>query len=316
MAPRLKPLSDDKALQAIPVDEPVLVELEPGAVEDAPEHVDEPVRAKKDDADPGVAALQKQLDDARAATERERQATADARRQADEARRDADAARAAQTDSDETLIVNSLESAKAEQEAAQGAYEAAFEAGDAKAIAKAQVRIANATADIREYERAADDLKAKKQAEKDKPATKAAATVDEVIDRNPNLLPTEKDWMKLHPEVVTDPIRAQEVSVAYHRALREKLSRGTPEYFAFIDDFMGFKSADAGEEEESTIVAAPVARSAPSFNGKPPSKSRVTLTPTERQLAADMGLSDIEYARGKVQMESDRASNPERYARR
>src|SRR3990167_7626420 len=321
----LKPISDDKALAAIPLDEPVLVELEPGEIggevgDDESEKivVVEPKidakTVKPDDPDAGVAALQKELDKSKEATKLAQTNEMEARRLAADRQRDLDAAKAQNIDTESNLIANSIDGARLELAAAKGAVKAAFEAGDAGAMADAQEKVGLATADLREFERAAEALKAKK----DTPAPKKVQSIDEAIDGNPQLLPVEKTWMKEHPEVVLDGLRNQELGVAYSRAISAGHQRGTEAYFGFIDEFMGFKKAEpvieVEEPEERTIVAAPVSRDrAQTINGKP-SVNRVPLSPVERELASSLGVTDKEYAAEKLRMQADKQVNPERYA--
>ncbi|MDE2096872.1 MAG: hypothetical protein KGL39_06455 [Patescibacteria group bacterium] len=312
----------------IPADEPVLVELDPGEGKEpvvkpepkkrakAEEPKPEPQEPKKQDD--GAAQLLAQLnasENARKAAERKAQEASEQLREAQ--------ARTASTEAD--LVQNGLTAAQAELNAAKQQLKSAGESGDWEALAEAQSKIGRAAADIRSYEREAAELAQRKESEAKRPVVPAQqeqTSVDVVtaIDQM-QILPTEKSWLKEHPEVMLDPLRNKELETAYIRATRKGLSRGTTEYFNFLNDFMGFAKAALSEgenepEERNSIVSAPVSREVQSVNGRPSSRTEVRLTPQQREMADLMGISYVEYAKGYLQMADDKAANPEKFQNR
>lgn len=317
----LKPLSKNEDLAAIPLDEPVLVELEPGdgvaeTVVDGPERKpDPPARKKEPTADDGAAALQTQMEDMRKARVR-------AERERDEARREADEARRTVADTEADLIQNGLTAAQAEEKAARAALKLATETGDVDAQADAMARIGRAAGDIREYERAAAVQSEEKERAKTEPRTEQRRlSVEESIDARTDLTDTERKWLKEHQDAWVDPARNNELGVAYGRAVKAGHVRGTPAYFTFIEDFMGYaKPTDdhnrgEGADERTVTVQAPVSRDTRSVVTGRPQSARVELTPEERQFARTAGISDVAYARGKIQLAAAKAADPEKYGR-
>lgn len=319
----LKALSKDEELAAVPVDKPVLVQLPEFVDENAPDDgadVKQPGGGdgiKAEDA--GVRTLQEQLDALRKANELEskqsRERVAEAERRAEKADRDRLAALADKATTESDAVSQALNAAQAEQASAKAALKAAGEAGDWEAIGEAQARIGRAASDIREYERQAAMLAAQTAAQKDRPAetvTRQAPTdINAAIDANPQLLDTERVWLKAHPEALIDPTRNKELDVAYVKATRKGLSRGTPDYFKFIETEMGYAPAKAEDNSEMT-VSAPVHRNERDNEGRT-SGGKITLTPEERELARSMGVTDIEYARQKVNFDAARKADPEKY---
>lgn len=324
--PKLKPLRKDEDLNAIPVDQPVLVELEPAVASTEEEIATEKVAVpeREEGEDPAVKALKDQMEAMRAANDAELTREREARRKAEDARveaeRQAKAAKTQTADAETSAVESGLAAAQRERDAAKVAIKMAFDSGDADKLAEAQERLGLATADIREFERSASVLQERKtQAEREQqeqPRTQAAPDVLAAIDGNSNLMPVEKTWLKDHQDAVIDPKRNNELGVAYDRATRAGHVRGTPQYFQFIEEFMGYskpaKTTD-NEEEETAIVAAPVSRDTRSSVTGQPSNSRIHLSPEQREMARSMGLSDVEYARGVVQMQGDKKANPEKY---
>lgn len=320
---KLRPLSKDEDLLAIPVDEPVLVEL-PGAASSEEgdgivEPADNPLKGEpkakaEPEQDAGVTALQKQIADMqRANSERETRLA----RERDEARRDADEARTQAADTEADLVQNGLTSAQAEAKSARAALKSAIDAGDVDAQADAQERIGRAAADIRDFERAAATI-----AERPKPEprrTEQPSDIIAVID-SMQLMPTEKAWLKEHTDALLDPGRKAELDAAYFKATRKGIVRGTPAYFQFLETEMEYTKpaarTDEGAEERTVVPAAPVSRESRTVSGRQSVPTRIQLTPEQRQLARDMGITDIAYARGVQQLEAEKQRDPEKFARR
>jgi hypothetical protein len=217
---------------------------------------------------------------------------AQAERERDEARREAREAttRASETEAD--LIANGLQGAQAQVAAARAAIKTAFENSDAEGLADAQEKLSRASADIREFERAAAMQADAKERAKAEPTVQRQqpSDINGVIDAM-NLFPTERTWLKAHPDALMDAGRKAELDAAYVRATRQGLVRGTDAYFEFIEKDMGYtKPAKAGDGEERTsIVSAPVSRDSRSAATGRVQSNQITLSPAEREAARNMG---------------------------
>lgn len=314
----LKALSKDEELKAVPGDQPVLVQL-PEFIE-TPEQAEVPEKKKPDlkivekDDDP-VKVLTEQMEAmktanaAEIAREREERRKSDLR--ADQAERDRLAALADKAETESDAVTSGLAAAQAEQVAAKAALKSAGEAGDWEAMGEAQARIARSASDIREFERAAAQIADDKKRAPAEQTNQRQLSVNEAIDGNPQLLDAERVWLKAHPEAIIDPARNKELDVAYVRATREGLSRGTPAYFEYIEKFMGYKTADKQQDDDMT-VAAPPSRNDRGNDGKP-TGGKIMLSPEERDLAKSMGVTDIEYARQKQNFDVARKAEPDKY---
>jgi hypothetical protein len=63
----------------------------------------------------------------------------------------------------------------------------------------------------------------------------------------------------------------------------------------------------------ATMYSAPPTREVASARTGLPSNSRVTLTPTEREIAKSSGLTEVQYAEQKLRLQREKASDPERF---
>lgn len=313
---KLKPIKDEKELAAIPLDEPVLVELEPPATgaERETKGAGEEDTGGDDD---GSKHLQEQLAASQEAGRREREAREAAERREREAREEADRLRTSNSDNEKELLTTSLATAQGEQNAAKAKFKQAYESGDADAMAEAQQEIGRAAARVVHFEGAIAQFD---ETAKEKPKADEKVDIITAIDRDPNLQPAERDWLKDHSETLTDPRLNRKLSVAYDEALAKGFKRGSDGYFKFLDQFMGYAKAEKVEDDDADTkggdVAAPVSREARTTGGRPATSTRITLTPTERELARSMGLTDVEYARGKVQLEQNKRADPAKFASR
>lgn len=328
---KLRPIKTAEELAKVPVNESVLVELPEGITgfdgSTTETHVEAPER---DAVEQGADVLTKQLEQLKLANAESDKRLQQAQKQTTEERTARIAAEAEsqrirerEQKSTKEFFGSALEGAKAEGDAAEMELQQANTAGDPAAIAKAQRRLARAESKLVQLEGAQADFDAappvmQQTTQQQQPPVDFMAQVE----ADPKLLAEEKTWLKAHPEVIIDPRRNAELGVAYDRAVRKGLSRGTPAYFKFLNEFMEYeKPATNGtgdqrqhvQTEEDTNVAAPVSREISSGS---PNDRRVTLSPEQRELAKSMGLTDIQYAEGVLRLRVEKQENPEKYNRR
>jgi len=311
----LRALKTDEEIAAIPLDQPILVELPGGTIDEGDETIvaDKPKPKEPEQVD-GAKVLQEQLEASQRAQVEANARAERAEREATEARRLAAEAEKRNSSLESDVISGGLSAAQAERDAAKLAFETAGEAGDYKAMADAQERIARAAAKILSFEAGAAEIaerpktEAVQRQERQAPADPIAA-----VDANPNLFPAEKEWLKAHPDAVTDYKRNTELGVGYERAVKQGLVRGTPAYFAFLNEFMGYEKAASNDDNDgSRDVSAPVSRNERDGNGRP-SQNRITLSPEQREIARSMGVTDIEYARQVQAFEAAKRADPDKY---
>jgi hypothetical protein len=229
----------------------------------------------------GIAKLQKQLDDERAA------------RIAAESRAH-DAAQAeviARTDVQKTqldLVTSAIERVTAANDTLESQYATSAAAGDWTAAAKAQREMATNAAKLAQ-------LEAGKSALEKAPKPTARPATDPVDQFTANLSAPSAAWVRAHPEFVRDTQKNQQMIAAHQLAMARGLKADTPEYFTSIEKTLDLTAptvtttngADHTDDDpmasaaqptnggRQAAPAAPVTRSG-SGNGSKP--GRVTLT--------------------------------------
>lgn len=318
----LRALKTDEEIAAIPLDQPILVELPGGVIDDIDDTDDKGGKVEKtgktETVDNGAKVLQEQLEASQRAQESERARADKAEREAADARKAAAEANKRTTTLETDVITGGLAAAQADVKSAKAAYKTAFEAGDADAMADAQERIGRGAAKVLNYEAGAAEIAERKEIpEVRQEQTRQITDPIQAVDSNPNLFPAEKEWLKSHPDAITDTKRNNELGVGYERALKKGLVRGTPDYFAFLNEFMGYeKPATNDDDNQGRIdVSAPVTRTERDTSGKP-SSNRVTLSPEQREMAKNLGVSELDYAKNLVKFQAAQKADPEKYGNR
>lgn len=329
-----KVYSKDEDLMAIPLDQEVLVAIDQddgSAVIDIDDGKKDskPATTEVQDGDEDtVEKLNKQIEELRESNKLAQQQLVSEqkeRRRAEntthEIVQEAIQFRSAAERAHHNTLKSSLAASQAEQEAAKKEYAAYLEAGDFPNAAEAQQKMSRAAARVVQTERDLGSFETQ-QAEaeeraKSQPRQTSQQPVDVIssIDTDVRWLPKEKEFLKAHPELLTDPQKNAELGIAYNRAMSEKLSRGTPEYFAFIENFMGYKKSEPArkdDDDEEIANAAPVRRD--NMSGRQPQRpSQVKLSPEQREMARNMGISETGYAKQFLKLQSEKQSNPEKY---
>lgn len=220
--------------------------------------------------------------------------------------------RTAAVDSRLDTVVSGISAADAEASRAEQAYSQAFEAGDGKAMAKAQRDMATAVAKKGRLEEAKDDLEedrknptmrvaadeggSDQQAHQQPGSTAAAIDPVEAFVKG-RTAPTAA-WARAHPDFVTDTAKNIKLTEAHWNAMGAGLAVDSPAYFAHIEKFVGIgpvtsdtTTKDTTTQQQTTqrrpgTTAAPVTPGGSAINGSG-NRTSVYLTDGERKSATD-----------------------------
>ncbi len=336
--PRIRPLRTKEEIAAVPQDESVTIALEPegtvildkdadAAAIKAREEAETKAKAQiKPPEDDAADDLKKQLEDLRKAhgeSQRRVQEEITAR-QAAEARvreREKDAAKSQirAEDAEYDAILNAIGAAESEAEAAQRDISLATEASDAKAVGEASRRLARAEGRLAQLEdgklaieRVKTTAAARAKEQQDQP-TQQRPTVDQYIDQLPNLLPSQRDWLRAHPDSLTDQRKNLKLQGAHVDAEDQGLRPGTQKYFTFLEERLGYKEPAEedddvnNEDEPKPSVSAPPSRNATNPGTGRSTSTRITLTPEQREIARLSGVDEITYAKNLQKMNDMKA---------
>lgn len=250
-----------------------------------------------------VAELKKRLQE-------EENARKDAEKRAREAERTATVAKAEVEDANLHLVTGAVETLKRDLSILKSNYKAALAAGNYEEAAEAQEKMNMTSNKLSRLEEGKIQLEKKPKTEVP-PAKSDADAVETFAAR---LSPKSAEWIRKHPECVTDFSKNQVMIGAHTMAMGKRIPVDTPEYFEFIENALGYsstpKSEPSGDSEGlqqssggrqaasgAAPAAAPVSRTASSNGSTRPNVVR--LSEAEREIADSMGMTYQEYARNK-----------------
>jgi DNA repair exonuclease SbcCD ATPase subunit len=340
--PRMRPLRTKEEIAAVPQDESVTISLEPeGTVildkeaDDAAIQAEEAKKPLKTQAPPeeddATQDLKQQLADLRKANEeyqarlnQEAQARQAAEQRSNQWGYEAHQHKIRAEDAEYDAILNAIGAAESEAQAAQRDIAAATEAADAKTVAEASRRLARAEGRLSQLEdgkiaieRAKTEAAARAKNAPVQQPRQQQPTVEQYIDALPNLLPSQRAWLKEHPDSLTDNKKNIRLQNAHIEAEDQGLQPGTNKYFQFMEERLGYRKATTQEEEDdvddandrrvAAQVSAPPSRSATSPSTGRQSSTRITLTPEQREAARNSGVDEITYAKNLQKMQDMKA---------
>jgi hypothetical protein len=212
-------------------------------------------------------------------------------------------------------IETALGAAEAKAQQATDAWAAAMANNDFAIAGKMQRIMMEAQRDIDKLKDGRDELQAQVR-QKPQPAAPPpqafGSNVEVIISRMPNLIESEREWIREHPDAVEKPENQQRMTVAFRDSQAKGLTRGSKEYFEFFNERLGYEDGgEIGEVEEeppmpaprrqeTRRVSAPVSRSGNGGGQLKP--GQFVLTQAQREAAKMSGVDEVTYARGVQRM--------------
>jgi hypothetical protein len=190
------------------------------------------------------------------------------------------------------LVKTAQENANGRLSAAKAKFKAAFEAGDADALADAQAEVADAASQIRETSRLRP-YQVKEQPQYNPP-------------QQQKISPRSQEWLQNNSEWFGPNDEMTMAAMGIDRRLQKEYGAeyvGSEKYFQEVDtimrkrfpEYFGAKSSDEESEEpvnnraKSATVVAPASRSTP--------PSRIRLKASQVALARKLGITPEQYAK-------------------
>lgn len=260
-----------------------------------------------------IEAVRRKLDEA----DRARIA---AEQRALEAERRASSATANVASSQMAVLDSALDALTTQREQLEGKLEEAFSSGDFKAAAKLQGDISDVAVRRMEIEKGKTALQASTAA-----AAAAPGAGDVVEQFASRLEKPAADWIRAHPDYVTDPMKNAHMLEQHYAAVRKGIKQGSPDYFTFIEIGLGLRPAAAsttqtparvnGNGSEASVQRDPVSAAgtptqkrddvqpSPAASSRGESRRTVRLSPAQQEAARMSNMSNQEYAQRMVEEE-------------
>jgi hypothetical protein len=297
--------------------QPLKTKTKPAQSEQVPDRQTGKTRPQNGATDPedDVSDLRQQLEDMRRAKDEgdkriaaEIRARQEAEKAVREREREASHSRVRAEDAEYDAILNAIDAAKSEAERAERDIAMASEAGDHKTVAEANRRLARAESRLAQLEDGKEAIESQKtveaarlKAERENPRQQerqAPGSIDEYIDQLPNLMPSQRDWLREHPDALTNPRLNMRLQGAHVEAEDQGLRPGSQKYFDYLESRLGYTEQEDEETQVNrTPVSAPPSKAATNPSTGRPSTRQITLTPEQREIARLSGIDEITYAK-------------------
>ena len=249
-----------------------------------------PKRGREIEPEEGLEVLKGRL-------EQERQGRLDAERRAAEFSETAYRARTEVQDSNLHLVSNAIDSVRQSNEVLKAHYRDSMASGDYDNAADIQGAMATNAAKLLQLEQG----KAALESQSVEPAPQPYRNSDPVEEFTSHLSYKSAQWVRSHPEFVTDQRLNNKMIAAHNLVVADGIAPDTDDYFDAIEDVLKIGRREQPEERQpqrrSSPAAAPVSRSGTGTGSRP---NVVRLTAAEREMASMMGQTDQEYARNKI----------------
>lgn len=323
---RLRPLRTKEEIAKVPPEKSVTIDLQPEGVvnleESNPFEDDKQTQVAKPPKKPVVkpeeddtSDLKRQLEEMRLAkgeSDRRIQEEIRARQEAErlmrEREQEAGQSRIRAEDAEYDAILNAIGAAESEAESAERDIALAGDPTnpDPKRAAEANRRMARAEARLVQLQDGKDAIERAKTTAatraKEQPTRRENPTVEQYVDQLPNLSHSQREWLKKHPDALTDNRKNMRLQGAHVEAEDQGLSAGSTEYFEYLEERLGYRKPQMRNDDDDepvqqrAPVSAPPSRNATNPTSGRPTRNQITLTPEQREIARLSGIDEITYA--------------------
>lgn len=240
--------------------------------------------------------------------EAERAARQAAEHKLHQAARDVHSARNEVDDTNLQLVVNAIDTVSRDIELLKQAHTFALQSGDFARATEIQSEMSANSAKLLQLENG-------KQAMESAPRTPEpkAPPVDPVEDFASRLSRRSADWVRSHPEFVTDPRMNAKMVAAHNLAVADGIVPDTDDYFDAIEATLKVAPKAAQTETDDQFSAkvvrrrdaAPAAAPANRGNSQSTNSNVVRLTAAQREMAEMMGMKPEDYAKNLVALKKE-----------
>jgi hypothetical protein len=238
----------------------------------------------------GISDLKRQLDEATARAANAEAAAQAASTESARFRTEADQARY-------TAISRAMETATSEVERQEAAWATAMESGDYKAAAKAQTAQAKAAQQLNQLEAGKQQMEAMRADPRYQQPAQPRHDPNSFEGRIAAMSPRTQQWLRAHPDAVSNPMKNAEVVLAHQKAVAAGHAPDSDAYFHFVEQEAGYRAPVAQPAPRVANPSAPASQQARAPAGPQINGNRIVMTPKMREAARTAGVTEKEYAR-------------------
>ena len=221
-----------------------------------------PKKERKRHNEDAIKALEAQVRAREEELAQERNARARAEERARKREAEAEAARGRAAQSDYDRVQGYIAAAKAKESELKRAIRAASEMGEHDKIAELHTELASVAVRKLQYEDAKREMEIRaERSEREPREAEPAPQRHQPVHSDPfeaqiaTLSEPSKAWLRQHRECVTDEAMNAKVIWAHKDALKQGIRPDTAEYFAHLENRMGFNVSSDDETEDDVEIS-------------------------------------------------------------
>lgn len=275
------------------------------------ETVEAPQQVEKQDD--GVELLRRQLAEKQREAEDARRMKTEAERLARQRETEIKTYQVQAEDNKLTAFVNAIASFERDAEMLERDYAEKLAQGDYNSAAKLQRQMAQVESRLHQLAQGREALEEKLKVERQNLEYERQNPRIQQMDNDPieaairNVeSPTAQAWLRSHKDVLSDPRKQAKMQAAHWDAVAENIPLDSPDYYAFVEQKI-YGAAEQNVNKPSTqrssrqpMAAAPVSRTPSSQIQRQGGTITGVLSPAERAMARDLGITEEEYLEGKL----------------
>jgi uncharacterized small protein (DUF1192 family) len=224
-----------------------------------------------------------------------------------QAAREVHTARSEVDDTNLQLVVNAIDTVNRDLELLEQAHTFAMQSGDFDRASKIQREMSTKSAELLQLNNGRQAMEsAPRQPEPQMPPADPVEAFAAQLSRR------SADWVRRHPEFVTDPRQNAKMIAAHNLAVADGIPTDTDEYFAAIEETLKVAPKAAQTETDDQHAAKVVRRrdaapaAAPANRGNQSASSNVVrLSAAQREMAEMMGMKPEDYAKNLVALKKE-----------
>lgn len=237
----------------------------------------------------------------------EKAARAAAEQRLHQAAREVHHARSEVDDTNLQLVVNAIDTVNRDIDLLKQAHTFAMQNGDFARATEIQSEMSANAAKLLQLENGRQAMESAPR--KPEPVAPPADPVEAFASQ---LSRRSADWVRQHPEFVTDPRMNAKMIAAHNLAVADGIPTDTDEYFEAIEQTLKVAPKAAKTETDDQYAAKVVRRrdaapaAAPSNRGNQSASTNVVrLSAAQREMAEMMGMKPEEYAKNLVALKKE-----------
>jgi hypothetical protein len=264
--------------------------------------IDDDVTEEPEPDEPDAPSVDETIEDLRKQIASERAARLEDQKARIAAEKRASVAEVEVDDTNLQLVESALDTVNRDMFDLKAQMAEALRVGDHAGAAEIQDGITERRIQIQQLENGRDRMKQAKEAPKTQQTRPVQPLLPDVDTFAGQLTPRSADWVRSHPEFVTNPALNARMVNAHNFVIADGVAPDTDEYFDRVETMLRIKKTVDADSEAQVARRPASPPAAPANTGGGGRPGNVRLSAQEREFARDSDMTEAEYAANKSRL--------------